>query len=1583
MNSIWWQVAGWTMIHFLWIGSLVFLVTALVRLALFRAAPQWRYAASLLGLAVLAVSPPLIALRIASEIKPLAVVVEPIAQGVEDRYAGPLAASSSAASLPEAAPPAPAVIDLKYTPITVEAPSVEAPLEASPTETVVVSQAIAPPAPVSDEPMFDPQLLLQALPSYLPWLWMIGTPATLLLLATGLMGSERLRRRAEPITDPVLLETLARLTAALRIGRQVSLAVSDRVLQPVLVGIVRPLVLLPSVALTSWSPAEIEMALVHELAHVRRWDNLMNLMQRLVESLLFFHPAVWITSRWVRADREHCCDAVVVAHCGNREAYASLLVSVAKSSVTRRLPSPAMAMASHPLAKRVRRILQLEDDPMLVSKRTLLSVAVLLAALTAGAVWSSTQAEEAKASESEPVSRVVPDPGDEVDDRYAIEGRTEEVDEPFVIDTEFRDGETTKTYSYDENDPADKSRADEILKAIEVFEKAGHKVSINPSSGRVQVLVMRGGTSAEVFAPKDNASDVERLFAANLENTSKKSKREPEASAPGVEEVTAESTEDAEKKESIILHPELTEAELADIRKTLAAENTGYSVSVNGSYVFLRSNDGLVKARRLEIKQGNWRVLAPIFAEESGEHYSFLLAEINGLSQEFETRCINQIKKDLRDHTIEVVRSDWGPVRLLATPHNVMNVVATDFEGPTRIYDIDEAIPAETIKMLIVAHEKAGNSVMIRRGDRDNYQVVVTKPGVASDKPGEPEAPVSGEAAPGVEELTTESTEDAGKRTDQQVAAAADVQPKRALAAFYFANVGVGRGNDDPARHAERIAKHDAEFTSAKALEGVVSRLKLADSIDAEWLKDHLKLKRVNDWELQVAIECGPEDDISQGQVSELMKEVVNAYFLRQFPHSDDAGHLGSLWHLSPKMDPEDFEKARIFFRENTDWTFRLGENSVSLSARGDVFVFDEILIVGDLIIGLAGSPQSIKAFTEAQASTAKDEAEKNWSPINPMVNKPPFLSLEDQRIADLAYGMLGVEVAAIDAEELAAVKEKGFAGGVKMESSAGRRQPNGIQGGDILVGLHVWPTADLDQLAEVLRRGDLNQFTPLKYFVLRQGIRTEYVKGSSPDSRHTPVEVPSGEWTLHTGRVSFDTQRWSQEQQRLKQIELKAEQDAGKTTLLPLPGQPGAVKVGPAEAPAAAAKEPENPPPIATTPIAEPADAEPIKPAPPQLLYDGRTFDDWRTEWKTELKTENRTEAIKALRAFGRAGYGKEATEAILEVAEEYPMISIGHEGSPKETLQTAIVYSFVDINDSSPIPSEVSLPVILDWYDASQENRVRLAAWVLSNTASKDVKLLDRIAALADNSTMALDVLQHLIASDPKLNQERTQKVLRKCLASDEQGIAVGAIMSLMPRRMVASASGNYESVVELRTLPTSLPPLLFHEEPRLRQYARLVLNHAKPDQLEDLPELLMTIAEKPGASATFRGAAVVEKTDDAKVQKARRLDALRALAAIGTHAHAMSERVFALFAVEDDDTKKLGEWVISNLHTTKLPHGGLRYDVPKELYDRIEAMKKDQPDLRTEIDWEREAIELFPQDQFGGGGGFRGDMGGGGMF
>jgi hypothetical protein len=176
-------------------------------------------------------------------------------------------------------------------------------------------------------------------------------------------------------------------------------AVCERIAAPVLVGIVRPIILLPPAALTGWSPDEIEMVLLHELAHVRRWDNLVNLVQRIVESLLFFHPAVWLVSNWVRREREACCDAAVVRRTNRPHAYAELLLAFATRS-----PLAGLAFACHPVRARIRRILGLEDDPMLVSGKSLalvMSGLLLAATLVVLNLPTRGQAEESTTESTE------------------------------------------------------------------------------------------------------------------------------------------------------------------------------------------------------------------------------------------------------------------------------------------------------------------------------------------------------------------------------------------------------------------------------------------------------------------------------------------------------------------------------------------------------------------------------------------------------------------------------------------------------------------------------------------------------------------------------------------------------------------------------------------------------------------------------------------------------------------------------------------------------------------------------------------------------------------------------------------------------------------------------------------------------------------------------------------------------------------------------------------------------------------------------------------------------------------------------
>ena len=228
--------------------------------------------------------------------------------------------------------------------------------------------------------------VLEAAALYLPWLWIVGAPLVLLLTTAGMVGAERLRRESRPAADATIAELCRRLADSLRLSRRVGVAVCDRIAGPILVGIVRPIILLPAIALAGWDPQQLEVVLLHELVHVRRWDNLVNLVQRIVESVLFFHPMIWVVSAWVRREREHCCDAAVVAHTRQPRAYArtarragraNLSHSLAKSPLA--CPQAVSSMAQRPLVARIRRILKKEEQSMQVSRKTVgLVFAVLI-----------------------------------------------------------------------------------------------------------------------------------------------------------------------------------------------------------------------------------------------------------------------------------------------------------------------------------------------------------------------------------------------------------------------------------------------------------------------------------------------------------------------------------------------------------------------------------------------------------------------------------------------------------------------------------------------------------------------------------------------------------------------------------------------------------------------------------------------------------------------------------------------------------------------------------------------------------------------------------------------------------------------------------------------------------------------------------------------------------------------------------------------------------------------------------------------------------------------------------------------------
>jgi GWxTD domain-containing protein len=196
------------------------------------------------------------------------------------------------------------------------------------------------------------------LAAVVPWLapfWMVGVWIFVLGQVTGWISVGRLRRRGVCYASEHWQKELVRLRARLRLSRPVLLLESCLADVPMVIGHIRPVILMPVGVLAGLPAGQIEAILLHELAHIHRYDYLVNIFQRSVECLLFYHPAVWWISRVMRAERENCCDDVVVATSGNVEEYAVALATLEQNRWSGR--EPAVAASGGSLVKRIRRLL--------------------------------------------------------------------------------------------------------------------------------------------------------------------------------------------------------------------------------------------------------------------------------------------------------------------------------------------------------------------------------------------------------------------------------------------------------------------------------------------------------------------------------------------------------------------------------------------------------------------------------------------------------------------------------------------------------------------------------------------------------------------------------------------------------------------------------------------------------------------------------------------------------------------------------------------------------------------------------------------------------------------------------------------------------------------------------------------------------------------------------------------------------------------------------------------------------------------------------------------------------------------------
>jgi beta-lactamase regulating signal transducer with metallopeptidase domain len=258
--------------------------------------------------------------------------------------------------------------------------------------------------------------------------WLLGVLVMLVRTVLSVIGARKLLR-SEEVVDAAFLNLVERVRQTMGLWLSVRVLSLPTLSTPVVMGVLSPVLVVPTAMLTGLSPDQQLAIVAHELAHIRRWDFFVNLCQLVIESLLFFNPAVWWMSRQVRIEREACCDAIAVTMTSTPIDYVQTLADWAERSRFDSVPGgglvPAFAEPAEPgsLVDRVGRVLRPALAPRL--RVRWFSLAGLLVAIGAvlffasrGTDWAVAQVAKALTDQEriavvEEAKRAIPDPVEE------------------------------------------------------------------------------------------------------------------------------------------------------------------------------------------------------------------------------------------------------------------------------------------------------------------------------------------------------------------------------------------------------------------------------------------------------------------------------------------------------------------------------------------------------------------------------------------------------------------------------------------------------------------------------------------------------------------------------------------------------------------------------------------------------------------------------------------------------------------------------------------------------------------------------------------------------------------------------------------------------------------------------------------------------------------------------------------------------------------------------------------------------------------------------------------------------------------
>jgi len=345
------KLVGWAIIHSLWQGGVIALVTAGLLAASRRAKPAVRYAFSLAALVMMVVLPIATAARMSSSSSLESFATSGFVTDLSDRTASP-PASSSPSPIP-VAQGNPTVIEKTTSPLT------------SPAVTASAKHYIE---------------------AALPWLvvaWILGLLVSSARLIGGFTRTRRITRDSTSAASHALVLRVEKLCDRLGITRAIRLLESTSVDVPLVIGAIRPVIVVPASLITGLTPLQLDMLLVHELAHIRRHDYLINLVQTVLETLLFYHPAArWISDR-AREERESCCDDIAVAVCGGDASQYTNTLLVLEESRGQGFGLAAAASGGS-LLRRAERLITGRNTNVELGPRWIAGVLTIVAALFTG-----------------------------------------------------------------------------------------------------------------------------------------------------------------------------------------------------------------------------------------------------------------------------------------------------------------------------------------------------------------------------------------------------------------------------------------------------------------------------------------------------------------------------------------------------------------------------------------------------------------------------------------------------------------------------------------------------------------------------------------------------------------------------------------------------------------------------------------------------------------------------------------------------------------------------------------------------------------------------------------------------------------------------------------------------------------------------------------------------------------------------------------------------------------------------------------------------------------------------------------------